>query len=76
MRKFSLKQWTLVFVIFVILLITGWDVFVWIRGGTESTISALLIDWSYKYPFTVFLMGFVCGHLYWRMSKVKSLDGE
>lgn len=42
------------------------DIFVINRYGNDSSISAVVIGLSYKYPFFVFLVGFVSGHLFWR----------
>lgn len=40
-------------------------------GGTEASISSLIITSSYQMPFMVFCIGFflgiLCGHLFWRM---------
>lgn len=40
-------------------------------GGTEASISSLIITTSYKMPFMVFCISFasgvLCGHLWWRM---------
>lgn len=44
-----------------------YDVFAIIQGGTEASISSVIIAFSYKMPMATFLSGFVCGHLFWRM---------
>lgn len=40
-------------------------------GGTEASISSLIITSSYQMPFMVFCIGFflgvLSGHLFWRM---------
>jgi len=45
----------------------GYDVVAIANGGREASISWQIIQHSYEYPMTVFLTGFVCGHLFWRM---------
>lgn len=62
-----MKKWTQIFVGGLIAVITIYDVFALIKGGTEASISYLLITWSYKYPMLPFTMGVLCGHLFWRM---------
>lgn len=52
-------------------LILLYDVYAIMEGGTEASISALLIKASYEMPFMVFCIGFfngvLVGHLFWRM---------
>jgi len=59
---------TVFFIIGVILLIAGYDVWVIVEHGKQASVSATLIRWSYEYPSLTFLMGFTFGHLYWRMA--------
>lgn len=65
------QKWTRVFIVAVVVLIAVWDVFVMVDGGTESSISHEMIVWAYKYPAFPFIMGFVMGHLFWRMGETK-----
>jgi len=62
---------TMAFIGILILAITAWDVFVLVDGGTESSISYVMIQWAYKYPLFPFCMGVLVGHLFWRMKNVK-----
>jgi hypothetical protein len=62
---------TIIFVLVVIVAIAGYDVLAIVEGGTEASISHLLITWSYKYPAFPFVIGFVMGHLFWRMPSTK-----
>ena len=65
---------TMYFVGLMLILVIAWDVFVLIDGGTESSISHLLIVWSYKYPIFTFASGVLCGHLFWRVRQTKELN--
>lgn len=48
------------------------DAWVFVMGGQDATISSVIItDWAYNYPAFTFLAGFVCGHLWWPLSKKK-----
>jgi len=59
----------------LILLILAYDVYAILVGGTEASISSLIITASYKMPFMTFMIGFLngvlVGHLFWRMRSNK-----
>lgn len=61
------KKITGIFVVAVIAIILVYDVIAYVNGGTASTISFTIFEWSYKYPAFTFAMGFVMGHLFWQM---------
>lgn len=67
----DIKKITIIFVMVIIVCIAGYDVFAILKGGTEASISHLLISWSYEYPAFTFLFGFTCGHLFWRLKTDK-----
>lgn len=54
-----------------IVAILVYDAIAVMNGGSEASISAILIKFSYEMPFMVFCTGFfiglVSGHLFWRM---------
>ena len=64
---------TLIFIVSAIVVILGFDLYLYYTGGTENTISWFTYDLSYDKPFVTFLVGFVCGHLFWQMKKPPSL---
>lgn len=66
-----MRKATQIFVAFMIVAIAVYDVYAIMKGGTEASISHLMIVWAYKYPAFPFTMGFVCGHLFWRMPETK-----
>ena len=45
------------------------------EAGAVESISAYIIRWSHEYPSIPFLVGFVAGHLFWRMDD-KSVGKE
>lgn len=61
-----------IFLIIIVLAVAIFDVAIIAIKGKKSSISAWAIRISYKYPSVVFafamLLGFVMGHLFWRMS--------
>lgn len=59
------------FIYLTILLIAVYDVYTIASHGTQTSISQVMITWSYEYPVFTFLMGFTMGHLFWRLSTDK-----
>ena len=68
------KKLTKIFVLATIAIIIGFDVFVWVKGGTEATVSWTVFEWSYDYPILPFFMGFVMGHFFWQMKPKAKLE--
>lgn len=67
------KKITLIFIIATILSIAAYDVWViYAAGNNDASISAQLIEWSYNYPLFPFLMGVVCGHIFWGKSSLRT----
>lgn len=63
----KLRGYTKIFIYLVIIVIAVYDMWVFYEGGTQVTVSQTLLEWSYKYPAFTFAMGFICGHLFWRV---------
>jgi hypothetical protein len=61
---------TLMFIGILVVAITVFDFYIIAKKGKEESISAHLIRLSHKHPSIPFLIGFVCGHLFWRMSDI------
>ena len=59
----------------IVIIILGYDVFAIAKGGTEASISSLLISSAYRMPFMVYIIGLfngiLIGHLFWRMKANK-----
>lgn len=66
---------TTIFSILLVIVVAVFDVYIIADEGKTASISATLIRWSHEYPSIPFLLGFVCGHLFWRM-KDKDVYGE
>lgn len=70
MKKLT-KLVTYAVIPFLVVAILGYDVYAILKGGTEASISALLIKASYEMPFMVYMIGFgngvLAGHLFWRL---------
>lgn len=59
---------TVIFIIFMVASIVVFDFYIVFTEGATESISAYIIRWSYDYPSIPFLAGFICAHLFWRMS--------
>jgi predicted permease len=59
---------TLIFIVVVVVAIAAFDVFIIIKKGKKESISAHIIRASHNYPLIPFLLGIVCGHLFWSMN--------
>ncbi len=70
----TIKQGTILFIVVAIFLIIGWDIYAMIYGGHEATISSVLVTSAYELPVIPFALGFVMGHLFWRMKSNKDTD--
>jgi hypothetical protein len=64
-----MKKVTTILISVVLVGLLIYDVFAIAKGGTEASISSVIINFSYKMPVFTFLCGIVCGHLFWRMKK-------
>lgn len=67
------RKLTFYFLALLVVVIAAFDVYVIFEGGKESSISHVLIELSYEYPSITFMLGFVCGHLFWRMKSTKQM---
>ena len=58
---------TILFCAIVVAAIAIFDVWIILKKGKQESISAHIIRASHKYPMLPFLLGIVCGHLFWSM---------
>jgi hypothetical protein len=61
---------TIAFIIFLVVIVAVFDVYIIAKKGKQESISAHIIRISHKYPSITFLLGFLCGHLFWRMNDI------
>jgi hypothetical protein len=62
-----MKGYTVVVIALTIIGLVAWDVYAILYGGDESSISSVIITYSYDYPLIPFLSGVLCGHFFWRL---------
>lgn len=58
---------TLFFIIAMVFVIGIFDIYIIFKKGKTASISAYLIRSARKFPSIPFLLGFLAGHLFWRM---------
>lgn len=46
-------------------LVIGYDIMAYLKGGVGSTISRVEIGWGTRYPELFFAIGYLMGHLTW-----------
>lgn len=59
------KRITLIVTSLFVVAMIGYDVFAVIKGGTDATISAVVLHWSKEYLIIPFALGALMGHLFW-----------
>jgi hypothetical protein len=67
---------TKIFTLVSLVIIIVFDVYIILKEGKASSISATIINWSHEYPSIPFGSGFLCGHLFWRMKDADLGSGK
>lgn len=68
----SLKTKTALLMVITAIVWIVYDVWALAEGGTEVSISHLIMELSYKSPAFTFACGFLCGHFFWRIRDTKT----
>jgi hypothetical protein len=58
---------TKVFILLIVVLVLVWDAYVILVGHQEATFSVILYESSKRWPIIAFVLGLVCGHLFWQV---------
>lgn len=61
----TLRRVTIGVVVASVAVLVGYDVAVYALGGSEATISDVVLSASHAAPAIAFGAGFLCGHLFW-----------
>jgi len=61
----------MIFILVLFIAIAVYDAIAIAKGGASASISQMIIEWSYKFPIFTFVMGIICGHLFWRVGDNK-----
>lgn len=57
-----------------ILIATIWDIHVSWNAETGDTISEMTFAFAHQNPTVVFLIGYICGHLFWGQTEKKEVN--
>ena len=66
---------TMIIIALVIVGLIAYDAYTIIYDGIETSVSQVIINWTYEYPIFTFSMGVLFGHLMWQMKKKKLTKG-
>jgi len=58
---------TRMLVVFIVAVVAAWDVYVIFQGQQEATFSVVLYESSKRWPVIPFVLGFLCGHVFWQI---------
>lgn len=65
MKQAQLLRVSKIVVIVSVAVILLWDLYAQVVGGSGATVSQAIWHFASDVPFVTFLVGFVCGHLFW-----------
>lgn len=60
-----MSVWTAWILIVIAAFLVHYDMFVQVRYGYDTTISAVMLDASRRWPLLPFLLGLLIGHIIW-----------
>jgi hypothetical protein len=63
------KKITILLLLAVIVILGGWDIYVAANAHSGDTISEIVLAASIERPIIPFVLGVVCGHLFWPQTK-------
>ena len=58
---------TRMLIVFIILVVALWDCYVLYQGQQQATFSVVIYESSKKWPVIPFVLGFLCGHIFWQV---------
>jgi len=70
------KTVTQLFILLTCLIWVVWDVLVYLKWGTPTTISAVIWRWSWHCPGFPFFAGILCGHLFFQIEGPTALPNQ
>ena len=69
-KGLAITRWVLAITVLFLLV---WDIYAQFFLGTGATISNAVIIFSHQQPWVIFILGFILGHLLWRMEPTKEI---
>lgn len=64
-----MRKFTQAVLAFVVVALSGYDLFVYRTAGVDATISAVSLDFAREWPIAAVAIGVVVGHLFWPQTK-------
>lgn len=61
-------NYTLGLIGLVSFVLIAYDIWTYIKRGSDTTISVQMFELSKKYPIVAFLLGIVFGHIFWPLN--------
>lgn len=61
--------WCAFFLLVGILVVGAWDVYALFFLPPGATVSAVVQDWSHRYPILPAIVGLVVGHIFWPVNR-------
>jgi uncharacterized membrane protein len=58
---------TRMLIVLVILTMGSWDAYLICTGNEDATVSVVLYESARKWPVIAFVVGFLCGHVFWQV---------
>ncbi len=58
---------TRMLIVFIIFIVALWDCYVLSQGQQQATFSVVIYESSKKWPVIPFVLGFLCGHIFWQV---------
>lgn len=61
-------NYTLGLIGLVAFILIAYDIWTYLKRGSDTTISVQMFELSKKYPIVAFLLGIVFGHIFWPLN--------
>ncbi len=64
-RSGAWRRGSIILITLVVFGLILWDVFAYLFGGIEGTLSDVVLAWAWQKPLLPFVFGVLMGHLFW-----------
>jgi hypothetical protein len=66
----KLRRITIIIIALTVLVLGLYDIYAYVEGGGEATISVVIWENAKDWPMIPFLAGVLCGHFFWQNETV------
>lgn len=67
--RMTARRITILLLSIAIVVLGGWDIYVAVNDANGDTISEIVLAASVQRPIIPFVLGVICGHLFWPQTK-------